>query len=276
METSLVRNSLAAQEFGSDYTEPYDVRAAGVAVSLGERLGIRWHAEAAYEEHDALRVHAAPATGRYERTIPAWPISVRRLSLAFDRPTALAPFGTELRVTGELRAARFEGRDTAIAGRRPHFARAFLAAHAERPFGDSRLVLRTTLAGVTGEPAVPPQALAFLGGPTSGPGYDFAAFAAELAASQRVEWRFPVPFPSIPLGRFGEAPASATLAPFAHAVYVSRVSPLAALRRAGWYPSLGLGTMVFFDLLRFDVARGLRDGRWTFSVDLVREMWDIL
>jgi len=46
--------------------------------------------------------------------------------------------------------------------------------------------------------------------------------------------------------------------------------------RQGWYPALGVGTLVLFDLLRFDVARGLRDGRWTFSVDAARGFWPIL
>jgi hypothetical protein len=39
---------------------------------------------------------------------------------------------------------------------------------------------------------------------------------------------------------------------------------------------VGVGAQLFFDLLRVDVARGLRDGRWTFSMDLAREFWGIL
>ena len=46
--------------------------------------------------------------------------------------------------------------------------------------------------------------------------------------------------------------------------------------RAGAYPSLGLGLLTFFDLVRFDVARGLRGGRWTFGVDVSRDFWSIL
>jgi hypothetical protein len=29
-------------------------------------------------------------------------------------------------------------------------------------------------------------------------------------------------------------------------------------------------------LLRVDVARGLRDGRWTFSLDVGRTLWAVL
>jgi hypothetical protein len=34
--------------------------------------------------------------------------------------------------------------------------------------------------------------------------------------------------------------------------------------------------LTFFDLLRFDVARGIRHGRWTFAVDFTHDLWRIL
>jgi hypothetical protein len=153
-----------------------------------------------------------------------------------------------------------------------------MAASAERPYGERRLVSRTTFAVVdeiASADVIPAQDLVYLGGPTTGPGYDFHQFVGRVGATQRVEWRTPVPFPSIPLGRYGRAPARATLAPFAHAVYVR---PRATLHDAprGWFPSLGVGAFVFFDLVRLDVARGLRDGRWTFSADVTRDFWRIL
>ena len=40
--------------------------------------------------------------------------------------------------------------------------------------------------------------------------------------------------------------------------------------------ALGLGALTVFDVLRLDVARGLRDGRWTFSVDIGRDFWSVL
>jgi len=45
---------------------------------------------------------------------------------------------------------------------------------------------------------------------------------------------------------------------------------------AGWYPAVGVGLLTVFDLLRFDVAKGIRDGRWSFSVDVIRDFWSIL
>jgi hypothetical protein len=281
-ETSLLRNSFAAQEFGSDYTDPYDARGAGAGLDLGPRLGASWRLEGAHEWQGPLAVHATPAHGRFEGTVPATRLEETRLSLALSRPTTLAFLGTELRAGAELRGALFRRRDAAgePVGPTGEVGRLSGFAHLERPFGRQRLVLHTTAAGALG-PDVPTQELVFLGGPTTGPGYDFHQLVGRVGASQRVEWRTPVPFIPIPLGRFGRAPGSATLAPFAHAVYLARpAGPLAAGRagvtRGGWYPSVGLGTQLLFDLLRVDVARGLRDGRWTFSLDLGRELWGIL
>ena len=275
METSLVRNSFAAQEYGSDYTQPYDVRGAGLVLDLGARLGLRWKLEAAYEHQDRLAVHDVPAAGRYEPTIPAWPLRVRSIALLAERPTTMFAMGTELRLSTELRAALFDARDTVLAPGRSYVGRGFLSASIERPVGDQRLVMRTTVAAVGAVPDVPPQALVFLGGPSTGPGYEYHAFVGQVGASQHVEWRLPVPFVSIPLGRFGRAPASATLAPFGHAVYLRHPASFVE-ERDGWYPALGVGALALFDLLRFDVARGLRDGRWTFSVDFSRTYWPIL
>jgi outer membrane translocation and assembly module TamA len=42
------------------------------------------------------------------------------------------------------------------------------------------------------------------------------------------------------------------------------------------YPSIGAGYLTPFNLLRLDVARGLRNGRWTFSVDVSKEFWSVL
>jgi hypothetical protein len=46
---------------------------------------------------------------------------------------------------------------------------------------------------------------------------------------------------------------------------------------AGAYPSLGVGALTFFDLVRLDVARGVgRSGRWLFTVDVARDFWRVL
>ena len=83
----------------------------------------------------------------------------------------------------------------------------------------------------------------------------------------------PIPFVAVPLGRFGRAPGRMTLAPYAHAVFLAR--PVGD-RDAGWYPSVGAGALILFDALRLDLARGLRDGKWTFTVDVTPELWGVM
>jgi len=273
-ERSTAVNSFAAQEFGSDATDPYDVRGAGVAAQLGVHRGLRWRAEAAWERQDSVRVNAAPAWGSYERTIPARPLHEERITLDFAREAPVLIGGAETRFGGQLRA----GFTQALAGGSEgdaSFARAMLTAHGERPLGDGRLVLESTVAGVLAPPGVAPQELVYLGGPVSGPGYDFHQFAGRVGGTARVEWRAHVPFVGLPLGPYGRAPASATLAPFATLVYTAD-APNFARSPAGFYPAVGVGALFFFDIIRLDVARGLRRGRWTFSLDVTRDLWRIL
>ena len=287
-EASLIRNTIAAQEFGSDYTDPYLVTGIGVEVSLGSALGFSWRAEAALEDHDALAVHASPARGAYEGTLAADALRAARLALRLDRPTALAFWGTELRLEAEVRATSARARTNASEpvppdGWAPATGRAAVIARLERPGGGTRLVSHTVLAAVAGRERVPPQELVYFGGPTTAPGYDFHQLVGTAGLSQRVEWQLPVPFVAVSLGRFGRAPARATLAPFAQVAlvggdheHVQRVGGGPAARGRGGYFSVGAGALVLFDLLRFDVARGLRGGRWSFSVDVSRDFWRIL
>lgn len=267
-EVSLVRNSLAAQEFGSDYTDPYEVREAGVAMGLGRRAGADWRAELAWEEQRAVAVHAMPSAGSYGPTIPAAPVRGARLSVGAARPVFEGPAGTRLRWDARLDAGSWEGGDATL--------RLALSADLSRPLGDGELVLETIAAGVAG--SLLPQQLVYLGGPVTGPGYQFHSLTGRAGVSQRLEWRHPLPFPALPLGRFGSTPASMTLAPYAHASAILEPVPLTGrpARPGGVYPALGVAGTFLFDLVRVDAARGLRDGRWIFGVDVSRVLWKIL
>jgi hypothetical protein len=302
METSLVRNSIAAQEFGSDYTDPFGVR--GVALSVRSGTFSEWNAtiEAAVEREDPLAVHARPASGRYEPTINAMRLRENRATLVLDRPTRLTILGIEAQL-------RLEG--DAIGYRRPdstsysYMSRLSAQGTFELPFGRNRFVAHSLIAAAIGNDSLPAQHLVFLGGPTTGPGYEFHEFAGRIGASQRLEIRTPAPFPSFKLGRYGRTPASITLAPFVTTIWIDKRSSVRGTTasefrppllfgntgtnsvnsansatgqrlESGWFPSVGIGALSLFDVLRLDVARGLRDGRWSFSVDVGREFWRIL
>jgi len=270
-ETSLIQNSIAAQEFGSDYTDPYDARVGSFAGALG---GLSWRPsfEIAYEQHAPLDVHARPANGAFEPTIPAARLHEARFTISFDRPTSLSWAGYELGARlGVSGIRRFKSGVVPSSD----LLRPSVMLDLEKPVGSSRFIWHTVAAGVFGHDTVPAQHLVYLGGPTTGPGYDFHEFVGRGGISQRIEYRFLSPFVPIPLGRFGTAPGTVTLAPFATAVWVNRSAPFKPATQ-GWYPSLGLGALTVFDVLRLDVARGLRSGRWTFSVDVGRDFWSVL
>ena len=160
-------------------------------------------------------------------------------------------------------------------------------------FGAQRLTIRAVAAGTLGME----QHFAFFGGPVTAPGYDYHSLWSVAGASVRAEWRTPVPFSPFSLGRFGRVPSRGAIAPFANVVYLSISSNCVELvsgsllpdgvgdrpradgclsRVNAAYPSVGIGYLTPFDLIRFDVARGLRDGRWMFYVDVSREFWRIL
>jgi hypothetical protein len=275
-ERSRLINSIAAQEFGADATDPYGVRGGGVGVDARDLLGVRLKLDASLEHQRALDIRAVPASGVFPRILAAMPLRAVRLSLAADRPTALSIYGTEVRFTGELRVSRFTPDDGSVAISASNVGRLFGALSVERPFESGRLVLQTWGGLVHADGEVPPQELLYFGGPVSAPGYAFHELASVGALSQRVEWRMRIPAPSIDLGRFGRVPGSATLAPFVQGTFMRRAPDVAPDRATGVYPSVGVALLPIFDLLRLQLARGVRHGGWSFDIDVTRDFWPIL
>jgi hypothetical protein len=275
-ERSGAVNSLAAQEFGSDYTDPYLVRGGGVGLDLPTFMSFRWQLDGAIERQDSLAIHARPVIREFARTIPAAARELYRVSLAGDRAPGLWFGGTELTAHGDLRATWDRDPTVSSMGDRSvlRTLRGAVQAQIERPFGDDRLVSHTTAAAVWTSAFDPAQELVRLGGPVSAPGYDYHSLIGRAAAGEHLEWQLPVGFPAFSLGRFGRVPGRAAVAPFAHLAYVER--PLAGGSATGFYPAVGMGFLAPFNIARIDVARGLaRGGRWTFGVDVSRDFWSI-
>jgi hypothetical protein len=308
VERSSVVNSLAAQEFGSDYTDPYLVRAVGASADFPAVKGFNPRFTASYEWQSALGVNASPVTGAFGPTIPANDYHATRYSLELNRAPALWLGGTELTVRAE-----FRGTFPYLVSFRPiddanlRTLRAATTINLERPFGDYRLVTATTTAGVltTRGPSGaiitqpnglvdPPAELVYFGGPVSAPGYDYHSIVSRGGVSEHVEFRIPAPFIPFSLGRFGHVPGRGSFAPFVHFVAATGsgvvcVPPpsggfvTASQSRfgcddpSGFLPAFGAAYLTPFDLLRFQVARGTgRGGRWTFSVDVSREFWSVM
>jgi hypothetical protein len=293
-ERSTPVNSLAAQEFASDYTDPYLVQAAGLGIDFPLVASLQARFTGSYEHQSPLSVNATPVTGTFLPTILASDEHLTRIALELDRPTQPAFLGTELGVHAELRSSILASRQFAEEASSTY--RLAAQARIERPIGRFRLATATTIAGVhianDGGPVIDmAQDLVYLGGPISAPGYPFHSIVTDAAASEHIEWRMPAPFIPFSLGRFGRVPSQGTLALYAHAVVANQFDQAFVILPGGpipnpgrptgasenFYPAVGAAFVLPFDVIRIDVARGLaQGGRWTFNIDVSREFWPIL
>jgi hypothetical protein len=275
-ERSGLVNSLAAQEFASDATDPYHVESVGLGLDRRGVMGFNFHLDGSLEGQRRLSIRAVPSQGTFDPLVAATPLRAVRASLTAERPTTLSVLGTELRVSGELRLSRLTADDAATPIPSTTLGRAYATLSLERPFESGRLALFIAGGAVGATHAVPPQEWLYFGGPMSAPGYRFHELGALAGATTRLEWRTPIPAPSISLGRFGRIPGTATLAPFVQGTFIRRPLGSDTSHATGVYPSVGVAVQPFFDLLRIQVARGLRDGRWDLNVDVSRDFWGIL
>jgi hypothetical protein len=278
-EVSGLRNSIAAQEFGSDWIDQMRVRGYGVRLERQLRSGALFTVEHRYQREDPLAVRTAPASGAFAPTFAADSLSRASLALGYERRWSVARGAGSVRAAVGVSGALVNSAAPAlgdIAITDPGVGRTSLQLDVSLPAGRGVLVAQT-LAGAVWEaagaaPEIPAQDALILGGPVTGPGLGFHALAGRSALSQRLEYQSRIPFLPITLGRFGRVPSSLTLAPYVHGVWLGR--PLRG--EQGWHPAVGLGVIGLFDVFRLDVARGLRDGRWMFSLDASREFWPVL
>ena len=275
-ERSRIVNSIAAQEFGSDATDPFGVQAVGIGLDTRGFAGLRARLDASLERQRPLAIHAIPAAGAFDPLVRAAPVRAQRLVLGIERPTSLSVFGSEVRGTAELRVTHFSQDDAAFPFVASNVARIFGSVSLERPYEAGRLALSLAGGAVGGTAEVPRQEWLYFGGPSSAPGYAFHELGALAGVTTRAEWRMQVPVPALSLSRFGQIPGRATLAPFAQATYARRALASDVAHPEGVYPALGVALQPFFDLLRLQVARGLRNGTWSFNVDVTRDFWGIL
>ena len=267
-EVSGLRNSIAAQEFGADWTDPYGVRGGLARLQVAPSGRRQWTVEVARERQAPLTLRATPTTGRYAPLLAADLVDVTRLGVAWRLAPAADGDGTQFSLQAQASGAVAS---PTRGGPSTRYLRASAELEGSRAVLGGRLLLRSHLAAISAGADLPVQALPVFGGPLTAPGYAFHSLRGRVGIAQRLEWQHRVPFVPLDLGRFGRVPSSLVLAPYGH---------LAVMRDAGgvWQnaPSVGVGIIGFFDLLRIDVARTLRGGRWLFSVDVAREFWKVL
>ncbi len=272
-EVSGIRNTIASQEFGSDFTDFYRIRGAALTTELGQAGGGRWRLTVAREDQRPLRVAATPSSGRYASPLAADPLTAWRLEVEGSRAARDGPFGTTTQGSVTVLASRATENSSPAQSRDHWFGRLAITGGIERPFGADRLVLSGFAAVVAGANA-PVQSLVFVGGPVTAPGFDFHQFRSTAALSQRAEWRHPVASIPVSIGRFGRLSMPISLVPFGQLIWSDPAARNQSL--SGWNGALGVGVISVFDLLRIDVARGFRGGRWTLGVDVTRDLWRIL
>lgn len=267
-EVSGLRNSIAAQEFGADWTDPYGVRGGLVRLQRAPTGRRSWTAEIARERHDALALRATPTIGRYAPLLAADAVEVTRAGLGWTLAPPADGGTSQFTMHAQLTGA---SATPAGGGEGVRYVRGSAELEGVHALAGGRLLLRTHLAAVSAGAAVPVQALPVLGGPLTAPGYAFHSLRGRVGAAQRLEWQHRIPFVPLDLGRFGRVPSSLVLAPYGHMAFTRDGA-------GEWQnaPSVGLGIIGFFDLLRIDVARTVRGGRWLFSVDVARDFWKVL
>ena len=274
-ERAGVTNSLGALLFGGDYTQQVDTRAAGFMLrrSPVDPFTLR----VAYESDAPLRVVAKSLTGEFAPTVPAWRTRGVRAEV---RGTGGWVSGGDHTTRGlwslQASVGGYAGNNDRGARVSPIVARAYGQLFVQRPLSRDRAVVSVSQAGVAGGSDLPPQGLVFAGGPWSAPGYNAGFIATRGFVSQRIELRQPIPAPAIPLGRYGKSPARIVLAPYAQLLASASGVPSVPSRVRGVYPSVGTGALLFYDLVRVDVARGLRDGAWRFAIDIDRAFWSVM
>ena len=296
-ERSGVVNSLAAQEFGSDYTDPYLVRALGALYE--QPVGnVEVRLSGSYELESPLAVHARPVSGSFEPTIQFDAHRASLFELEITRPTSPWANGTELAMRLDARVREPLGQSNPQSQADARSIRGFVSADLQKTFGATMLVASGTLAGVHGadvsSSTVVPIELVFLGGPISAPGFDYHSFGGNFGGTAHLEMRVPAPFPGFSLGRYGRVPSVGTFAPYAHIAAINQPNllcipvggsgtppPCPGPRHA--FPALGAAYILPFDLARIDVAKGFGrrgpyspPGRWTLYLDVSREFWSIL
>jgi hypothetical protein len=266
-ETSGLRNSIAAQEFGVDFTEMYRVRGFDLRADYPVGARLTFSIGVARERTDSARLEATPSRGTYRPLIAVPGERQWRTDYGLSlTSSSLLGGAVEGEVAGRLR--NFEEADGPAIGGRLTVRFSYV-----RPVGNSS-VESSTFLGIA-DSRLPPQDQIRAGGPVTAPGYRAHQFVSNALVSHRVEWHLPISFPSIPFGRWGSSPGRATIAPLAGVLIQEERSGDGNRHWAG-YPSVGSGLLFFFDLVRLDLAYGIRNGRWTFGVDLSRDLWRIL
>jgi hypothetical protein len=248
--TAPVLGSLGAVFGGEDFLDPYFARGLrmtfrGPLPAQGPELTLGWERHASAEavlsgDRRPVRPIAEGILGSLEARAPI--------------PLPLGGQGTATGIVGRLGDRSF-GSLLAQAGWR-------------RGGPGSAWSLRADVAAGAATSRTPPQRLFLLGGQGTLPGYDYRSFAGRRFWLARLEGTHPLRPPWVGVRTFaalGSTSLGGAPLPAAWAATDSR----------GVRAAVGAGLSLGWDVIRLDLARGLRDGRWQvmFTVDSRFHPW---
>ncbi len=265
--------TLATLLDGEDYRETY--WASGGRFTLRAPWGPRRVGlSIAWEEWEAAALEADDVIDRGYRPVRrlddgrvAW------LALELKQP----PTGALERVGGLSWEGRIEGATSALAG---DFDYVRVAARGESLWPDAGLGLDLRLfagAGLVAGGRVPAQRLLPGGGRGTVRGYHFHRFVGDGYGAGGLELRRPVLWPFISVAGFADVGwvgrlGSGAAAGRAIEVWNAEGRPAGSAR--GPLIGVGAGVGMLFDILRVDLARGLRQGGiWELVVSVRPEFW---
>ncbi len=261
-----LQNSFAAQEFGHDYGDYY--LAHGGRLTYRHGVGVRgeWRAAASRESFRSLAVVATPANGSFRPNPALGGPPVDLVQLAFERRSEGFAVRRDLHVETMLEAGREDGGDT--------YVRLSGAGHVLLPVGATRLLIRAPGGGASAR--LPARRAFVLGGRGTLLGDPFRVWGGRRMGLVHVEWRVPVPFPSLGVGPYARTPRTFTLAPFVAMGWADRpVAGTPWLPTDGARTTLGLG-VEWLGVFRCEAGFGTATHRVGITFDVSRDFWGIL
>jgi hypothetical protein len=258
-------NSIAAQEFGDDYGDY--VRVRGVRLELDYPLGggVTGRLAVAREAPASLRVRAAPATGRYRANAPLGGRALDVVTLELRRASEGFAVRRDRFFDLALEAGRRDGGTTHL--------RLAGTAHVLAPVGATRVLARVQ--GGIASRDLPAHRTFVLGGRGTLLGDEFRAWGGRATARLHLEWRVPLPFPSVSFG-VARTPASITLGPYVAAGWAERpVTGTPWRATPGVRVTAGLG-LEWLGVFRIEAGYGVQSRRARVAFDVTRDFWSVL
>jgi len=248
--------------FGEDYLDPFHASGVRLEHDRGLRADWRFGLQLAAERQRRMTLEASPLFGespfRPVRAAAEGTLVSARASIERTLPDRAAlAWGGSVRVEG----GSFDGDAFAI----PHVQLQLRRGSQDRR---SSAELQASAGAALGAPA--PQQLFLLGGRHTLPGYSYRAFAGDVFALASFEAARDLMYPFV---RARITAAAGWTGTYKAAIPVQ----WGAAETRSVRTSAGAGVGLLYDLLRFDVGRGLgRGGEWQLIVSLEPRIWSWL